>query len=90
MRLLLQLLLLLAGLWLLRILWKAIRGAGEPQRTSGTAGGRRLAGELKQDPHCGTYVSPEISYKSSQGGAELHFCSAQCRGEYHRSRNAAR
>jgi YHS domain-containing protein len=34
---------------------------------------------LYRDPICGTYVSPEISVKSSKSGQITHFCSAECR-----------
>ena len=34
--------------------------------------------ELKKDPQCGTYVSPELSIRSQYRGEELHFCSREC------------
>ena len=39
-------------------------------------------GELKKDPVCGTYVSPEISVSSRIKGEMVYFCSAACRDKY--------
>jgi YHS domain-containing protein len=41
-----------------------------------------LAGELKRDPVCGTYVSTATSIKKTQGGQVLHFCSIECRDKH--------
>jgi YHS domain-containing protein len=40
---------------------------------------------LRQDPVCGTYVSPEISFTSALPGKIEHFCSAACRELFVRS-----
>jgi len=40
---------------------------------------------LYRDPYCGTHVSPEVSFRATQAGQELHFCSAECRDRYLRS-----
>lgn len=37
---------------------------------------------LYRDPSCGTYVSPEISFKLQKPGHITHFCSADCRERY--------
>lgn len=37
---------------------------------------------LFRDPSCGTYVSPEISFKLEKSGRITHFCSAECRERY--------
>ena len=37
---------------------------------------------LRRDPVCGTYVSPEISFKLENSGHITHFCSAGCRERY--------
>ena len=37
---------------------------------------------LFRDPSCGTYVSPEISFKLEKSGHITHFCSAGCRERY--------
>ena len=34
--------------------------------------------ELKKDPQCGMYVSPELSIRAQYRGEELHFCSREC------------
>ena len=39
---------------------------------------------LYRDPVCGTYVSPEISFKLEKSGHIPHFCSAGCRDRYAR------
>ena len=39
---------------------------------------------LHRDPVCGTYVSPEISFKLEKPGHIAHFCSAGCRDRYAR------
>ena len=39
---------------------------------------RSVPRELKRDPQCGTYVSPELSIRSQYRGEELHFCSREC------------
>jgi len=43
------------------------------------------AGELKKDPVCGTFVSPELAVTQTIKGQTLHFCSQKCRDEYARS-----
>ena len=37
---------------------------------------------LHRDPVCGTYVSPEISFKVEKSGHITHFCSTNCRDRY--------
>jgi YHS domain-containing protein len=37
---------------------------------------------LFRDPHCGTFVSPEVSIQATQAGRVEHFCSEQCRDRY--------
>jgi hypothetical protein len=44
---------------------------------------------LHRDQSCGTYVSPEVSFRATQAGQELHFCSAECRDRYLRSKQQA-
>ena len=44
---------------------------------------------LYRDPTCGTYVSPEVSFRATQAGQDLHFCSAECRDRYLRSERQA-
>lgn len=39
---------------------------------------RIVSRELKKDPQCGMYVSPELSIRSHYRGEELHFCSREC------------
>jgi YHS domain-containing protein len=51
-------------------------------RAKETSGRAQLAGELKKDPVCGTYVAVTSSVKKTVGGEVIHFCSAACRDRY--------
>jgi YHS domain-containing protein len=44
---------------------------------------------LYRDPVCGTYVSPEISFKLEKSGHVTHFCSADCRQRSRRPTTSA-
>jgi len=56
--------------------------------TAGTTAANRpaqdvpLAGELKRDPVCGTFVSTASSIKKTIGGQVVHFCSVECRDRH--------
>ena len=39
-------------------------------------------GELKKDPVCGTYVSPDASVTKRIDGQMIYFCSTACRDKY--------
>jgi YHS domain-containing protein len=55
--------------------------AVEPQRQSQ----RRevpVAGELKKDPVCGTYISTATPFKKTYGGRTVYFCSQGCQERY--------
>ena len=75
---------------ILSIVLKGFSQAMKPSATAqptGAAGGPRssqipLAGELKKDPVCGTYIATTTSIKEKVGGQTLHFCSAECRDKY--------
>jgi YHS domain-containing protein len=41
-----------------------------------------LAGELKRDPVCGTFVSTASSVKKTVAGQVVHFCSVECRDRH--------
>ena len=58
--------------------------AGNPpaQRPSGQAQSGAPAGELKQDPVCGTFVPTTTSVKKTINGELVHFCSAACRDKF--------
>jgi YHS domain-containing protein len=81
-----RVLMLLAGFLALRSLWRLLTGWQEPSRRSQFSKPRPIAGELKKDPNCGTYVSAEISLKSRLGKDEFHFCSSKCQQEFLRAR----
>ena len=64
-------------------LGKAVSGfleAGTPRQPS--SGEPRMAGELKRDPVCGTYVSTATSVKRTIDGKTVHFCSTACSEKY--------
>jgi YHS domain-containing protein len=41
-----------------------------------------LAGELKKDPCCGTYVAASTSIQETVGSETFYFCSKACRDKY--------
>jgi YHS domain-containing protein len=46
---------------------------------------------LFRDPSCGTFVSPQISFRAAREGRIEHFCSEQCRDRFlnhHRRKTA--
>jgi YHS domain-containing protein len=53
-----------------------------PPHAKQPTGRAELAGELKKDPVCGTYVAVTASLKQTVGGEVIHFCSAACRDKY--------
>lgn len=83
-------------LWLLGFLRTVLTGwlrslQGFPPGGAERAAGRgpdfprepsRAARELKKDPQCGTYLSPELSIRSRYRGEELHFCSRECEQKF--------
>ena len=96
LRVLLWVLEIVAILWLLRFLWRMAANwlgfpEGSPQFESGrppqrgdpvSTGPRLSPRELKKDPQCGTYVSPELSIRARFRGEELHFCSRECEQKF--------
>lgn len=83
---------IIALIWLVRFLWKAVIGerfttpASRPFWKQGPSSHgqhsasepRVITGEMKKDPQCGTYVSTELSIRSRYQNQELHFCSREC------------
>ena len=43
---------------------------------------RKLGGELKQDPVCGTFVSTTSSIRKTVNGELVYFCSPACRDKF--------
>jgi YHS domain-containing protein len=41
-----------------------------------------VAGELKRDPVCGTFVPANSSFQKTINGSSFCFCSAACRDKY--------
>ena len=52
---------------------------GQPQPSSSAT---PVAGELKKDPVCGTYVLAATAVKKTSGGQTLYFCSTECRDKH--------
>ena len=83
---------ILTVLWVLHFLRRTVAGwigflqggTGKPvwSRAAGSPEPRPVSRELKKDPQCGTYVSPELSIRSRYGGEELHFCSRECEEKF--------
>jgi len=77
---------LLLSIFLLTLLRYVIgtigRGVSELLHPKGPARQAELAGELKRDPVCGTFVSTSASVKKTAGGEVIHFCSEACRDKY--------
>jgi YHS domain-containing protein len=42
---------------------------------------------LFRDPSCGTFVSPQVSFRAARAGRIEHFCSEQCRDRFLKSRS---
>jgi len=103
LRVLIRVLQAIAILWLLRLLWRTVggwlgfpersmqSGIGEPPRPGDhfAAGPRMAPRELKKDPQCGTYVSPELSVRAQFRGEELHFCSRACEEQFRQTHSEA-
>lgn len=82
MRILLVLVLLL---FLIPLVLPLIRGVFKMLDSTATGGAKPakpdvpLAGELKRDPVCGTYVSSATEFTTVVGGQKQYFCSVDCR-----------
>ena len=50
---------------------------GQPQSSASP-----VAGELKKDPVCGTYVLAATAVKMSTGSQTIYFCSNECRDKH--------
>lgn len=91
-RLILYLLLAVVLITLLRSLIGIFGKAAVQWLLAGGSRGSRptqQGGELRQDPVCGVYISTASSYKLSEGGKILHFCSEACRERYRARERAA-
>lgn len=64
--------------WLVSRLRPATRRPpAQPQRSRTTS-----LGKMVRDPHCGTYVAPELAISLTHSGKTLCFCSESCRDSY--------
>jgi YHS domain-containing protein len=72
--------------WLLRMVFKSVgdsmRAVATRQPNPRNPPGVPTGGELKKDPVCGTYVSPDAAVSCTVKGQLLHFCSTACRDKY--------
>ena len=50
------------------------------QATSAT----KPAAELKRDPVCGAFISPDLAVIDKHKGQTVHFCSKKCRDDFFR------
>ena len=83
---------ILLVLSLVRFLWRMVTGwvrflqGGTRPGVAGSSEGpsepHMVPRELRKDPQCGTYVSPELSIRSRYRGEELHFCSRECKEKF--------
>ena len=76
--------------WAVRLLGRAIRGAGnkgDSRSTPDSAGQESAASgkRLVKDPICGTYVAEALALPLQTRGEILHFCSPECRAKYESS-----
>ena len=67
--------------------WLISKLKAGPRRSSAT---RKPApaptlGKMIRDPHCGTYVAPELAVSTFDSGKTLLFCSEGCRDDYLKS-----
>ena len=58
--------------------WHVGSGSGQPVQPPKSL----IRGETARDPVCGIFVSTEVSYRLTEQGATLHFCSRECRERY--------
>ncbi len=84
MTLLVRLLLLAAGVLLLRWLWRRLLRAVGGRVVVGSHRAETPAhrGTIKRDPQCGLYVDVELAVTERAGDEVLYFCSQDCRQSY--------
>ena len=58
--------------------WHVGSGGGRPSRPPQPL----IRGETARDPVCGIFVSTEVSYRLTEQGETLHFCSRECLERY--------
>jgi len=66
---------LLVVLIVLRVVFRALKGAG----TIGSRTRQRIGGTLVRDPQCGTFLPPARALSLSTRTGVVHFCSDRCR-----------
>jgi uncharacterized protein len=82
-------LLFLLAVFVLRALWRLLRGfiEGFSQPPRGTRVPQRGV-QMMRDPVCGTFVVPDRAVMLTEGSQRLFFCSDACRDTY-RNRSPA-
>jgi YHS domain-containing protein len=84
---------LVVGLFLIRLVLRAIFGDSRVQQRRGPAPAppqpiERAGGALVRDPQCGTYIPQSSALTMRTGGETWHFCSAACRDAWTAARRA--
>jgi YHS domain-containing protein len=64
------------------LIGKAVAELFQPDVPQKAATGSSSAGELRQDPVCGVYVSTATKVRKSINGKDHYFCSERCRDSY--------
>lgn len=90
MRFLLSLFAILAAFLLLRSLLaplvsavvSILSPAPAPPPAPRESAAAKPASELKKDPVCGAFISPELALTEKYQGQTMHFCSKKCRDEF--------
>jgi uncharacterized protein len=93
-----RLLQLIAFIFLLRFVWRAIerlvagREANRVRGNSTGTGDRRTIyrGRMVRDPVCGVYVPEQGSLVERRNGVAYHFCSEACRDRFLQRKVAAK
>ena len=81
-RLILPLLLFLVLRYVFKTVSNSLKStAGQPQPRQAPPP-IHAGGELRKDPVCGTYVSPEAAIARTVKGETVYFCSNACRDRY--------
>lgn len=80
-------LLLLLVLFILRFVWRLVRGIAEGMSAPGSTARGRPATPVKMvtDPVCGTYVVPGKALQATRGRETQYFCSDACRAKWEAS-----
>jgi len=73
--------------WVVKLVATTLRTNAQTPPTrqsesSAASGTLHSAGELHQDPVCGTFVPGSSTWKRTVDGQEVYFCSSNCRDKF--------